>query len=134
MGKVYRDETIDALRKQGYFRFVAIFTWTYQEDAVVRSRLLQFSKEKFTKVGINWETTQGYYLTGARTVLVIGYVKSPAALQAFCSLVVMNTAIQATFYHAIETNELEEVGSWIAEVLGVKPEVGQPFKMKRANE
>jgi hypothetical protein len=134
MGKVYSDETIEALRNRGYFRFVAIFTCTHQEDNEVRTRLLQFSKEAFTKVGIPWETSQGYYLTGARTVLVIGYVKSPAALQAFCSLVIMNTAIQGTFYHAMETNELGEVGLLIADVLGAEAKVGQPFNMRGANE
>ena len=134
MGMVYDNDTIMALRKKGYFRFVAIFTWTYQEDDVVSKRLLQWSKKAFTNVGINWETTQGYYLTGARTVLVIGYAESPAALQAFSSLITMNTGIQATYYHALETNELEQVAFYISRVLGTKAKVGQPFKMKRENE
>jgi hypothetical protein len=129
MGKVYKDDDVKGLTRMGYFRFAAIFTWTYQEDEVVSKRLLQWSKEGFEKVGIKWEFTQGYLLTGARTVIVIGYAASPAALQAFSSLITLNTGIQATYYHALETNELPEVGSYIANVLGTKAEKGQPFKM-----
>jgi hypothetical protein len=122
------------IKEMGYFRFVAIFTWTYQEDDMASKRLLQWSKDGFTKVGIDWKTTRGYLLTGARTVIVIGHAASPAALQAFSSLITMNTAIQATYYHALETNELPEVGSYISRVLGTKTEVGKPFKMSRGKE
>jgi hypothetical protein len=33
------------IKEMGYFRFVAIFTWTYQEDDMASKRLLQWSKD-----------------------------------------------------------------------------------------
>ncbi len=108
MGKVYSDKTYEDLKKAGFYRFVAIFTWTYQDDDVAFKRLLQYSFDRFNAVGIDAATTQGYYLTGARTVIVIGHVKSPIALQNFCSSIIRNTPIQATFYHAVETGEIQD--------------------------
>jgi hypothetical protein len=108
MGKQYSEDTIKELKDGGFYRFVAIFTWTGQDDDVAFKRLLQYSFDRFNASGIHAKTTQGYYLTGARTVIVIGHVDSPIHLQHFCSSIIRNTPIQANFYHAVETSEIQD--------------------------
>ncbi len=54
--------------KQGYYRFVAIFTWAGQDDKVALERLKPYIGHNFPdEMGIDSETVQSYYLTGART-------------------------------------------------------------------
>ena len=108
-------EKLEQLREKGYYPFVAIFTWTHQEDLVALDRFQNAlrwfekyqAKEKLP--GIDPQTAQTYYLTGARTFVIIGYTNSPRELQSFCSSIIFNTAIQANFHHAVEAHELEEV-------------------------
>jgi hypothetical protein len=102
-------DTVKGLSKDGYYRFVAIFTWTGQDDKVALERLSPFiGHEKLSEMGIDPETAQFYYLTGARTELVIGYTSSALALKKFHSAVCFGTNIEAKFYHAVEGYEAAE--------------------------
>ncbi|MGB6064795.1 MAG: hypothetical protein WBG50_08295 [Desulfomonilaceae bacterium] len=51
---------------------------------------------------IDPDTAQFYYLTGARTVVFVGYAKSGMNLKRFYSSICFGTGIEATFYHAVE--------------------------------
>ncbi len=101
--------------QDGYFRFVAMFTWPPQEDKVARERFRQLLDrvdqldELLAGTGILPGQSQAYILTGARTVLIIGYTNSGPGLYSFCSSIMFNTAIQANIYHAVEANELKKV-------------------------
>jgi hypothetical protein len=102
-------DTVKGLSKDGYYRFVAIFTWTGQDDKVALERLSPFiGHEKLSEMGIDPETYQTYYLTGARTELCIGYVKSPMGLSKFSASVTYGTDIKANIYHAVEGWEIAE--------------------------
>ncbi len=99
------DQVADLLTK-GYYRFVVLFTWSGQEDTVAIQKLSPYIGHQFpSEMEIDKDTAQFYYLTGARTVLVIGYTKSAAGLQRFCSSVIRNTLINANVYHAVEGYE-----------------------------
>lgn len=102
---VMRDAVSD-LTKQGYYRFVAIFTWTGQDDRVAIERFRPYiGHQLFSEVGIDPDTAQVYYLTGARTTLVIGYTNSSRGLKQFYSSICFDTGIEAIFYHAVEGYE-----------------------------
>ncbi|MBI4963823.1 MAG: hypothetical protein HY913_11155 [Desulfomonile tiedjei] len=89
-----------------YYRFVVLFTWTGLEDNVAVQRLTPYVGHQFPpEMEIDSESAQFYYLTGARTVLVVGYTKSGAGLQRFCSSVIRDTLINANVYHAVEGYE-----------------------------
>ena len=62
--QMMRDAVSD-LKKQGYYRFVAIFTWTGEEDKVVLERFTPYIGHNFPpEMGIDSTTAQFYYLTG----------------------------------------------------------------------
>lgn len=100
---------VEKLKEKGYYRFVAMFTWAGQDDTVALQRLSPYIGHKFPpQMGIDPETAQFYYFTGARTVLVIGYTNSGAGLQRFSSSVTFGTDIKANIYHAVEGWEVAE--------------------------
>ena len=102
-------DAVYGLMKGGHYRFVAIFTWSGQEDKVAVERLRPYIGHKFPeKMGIESDTAQFYYLTGARTVLVIGYTKSGIGLQQFCSSIIFGTDIKVSVHHAVEGYEAAE--------------------------
>ena len=100
---------IGTLRDKGYYPFVAMFSWSYQDDLIAVDRLKQYLGTSYPDTGIDSETAQAYYLTGARTYLLIGYTNSPIGLQRLCSSVIFNTPIQANIYHAVEAHQLLSV-------------------------
>lgn len=104
--QLMRDAVSD-LKKQGYYRFVAIFTWDGgEEDKVALARLSPYVGHNFPpEMGIDSDTAQFYYLTGSRTELVIGYASSAGGLERFCSSVVFGTDIKVKLYHAVEGYE-----------------------------
>ncbi len=96
-------QTVKNLLEQGYYRFVAMFTWTGKDDEVALERLKPFvGHQILSQMDIDPDTYQTYYLTGARTQLCIGYTKSAAGLRKFHSSVCFGTGIEAEFYHAVE--------------------------------
>ena len=106
--KMTRD-AVKGLRKEGYYRFVAIFTWTGQEDKVVLERFKPYIGHNFpAEMGIDPETAQFYYLTGARTEVVIGYTNSGMGLAKFSASITYGTDIKANIYHAVEGWESAE--------------------------
>ncbi len=88
-----------------YFRFVAIFTWTHQEDELAAKRFLPYI-QSFEGTGIHQETAVCLYLTGERTVIFSGYSNSATGLQRLCSGIIFNTPIQGRFYHAVDAVEI----------------------------
>ncbi len=106
--QMMRDAVSD-LKKQGYYRFVAIFTWTGEEDKVVLERFTPYIGHNFPpEMGIDSTTAQFYYLTGSRTELVIGYTNSAAGLERFCASIYYGTDIKIKVYHAVEGWESAE--------------------------
>ncbi len=112
MGTMLESAVEERLRKDGYFNFVALFTWPHEADKVARERFgLYFKdpKKLFEKTGMDPKYCQGYGLTGARTILVVGLAPSSRALYLYCSEITHDTEIEAKVYHAVDTNELRDV-------------------------
>ncbi|MBI4963820.1 MAG: hypothetical protein HY913_11140 [Desulfomonile tiedjei] len=96
-------------RQEGAYRFVAIFNWTYQEDEIALKRFQPYFSHSFEGTGIDAATAVCLYLTGARTVIFSGFTTSAQGLQRFCSSIVFGTAIEVSFYHAVDANEISQV-------------------------
>ena len=102
-------DSVKGLRKEGYYRFVAIFTWAGQEDKVVLERFKPYIGHNIPpEMGIDPETFQTYYLTGARMHLAIGYTNSGMGLAKFSASITYGTDIKAKIYHAVEGWEIAE--------------------------
>ena len=100
---------VKKLRQKGHYPFVAIFTWTGQDDRVAIERFRPYiGHELFAEVGIDPDSVQVYYLTGERTTLVIGYTNSAKGLKQFYSSICFGKGIAAKFYHAVEGYEASE--------------------------
>jgi hypothetical protein len=95
------------LREEGYYPFVAIFTWTYQEDKEMMKRLGK-GMDYYYGRGIHRDYTFNYYCTGARKLVVIGHTNSNKDLQRFSSRFILGTPIQAEIYHAVDVKELPD--------------------------
>ncbi len=139
MAKVYSKELVE-----GKYRFIAVVTWTGQDDKIAAERFSKWFQmiddpqnpgnqipEILKNTGIDYKTAQGYYLTAARTFMLIGYIQSqitlakdpnsdkkieiggPTGLQRFCARMINGTAIQANFYHAVDTEELQNVFQYL---------------------
>jgi hypothetical protein len=93
--------------KPGHLRFVTLFAWGPGEDEVAAKKMYLLS-EKLPE-GIDGETFQAYYLTGERTMVVIGQAKSQVALQALTSRVTFGTELEPSVFHALEVHELRDV-------------------------
>jgi hypothetical protein len=94
-----------------YYRFVAIFTWTSQEDEVARE---QFKKwldfdNLLKETEIVPKHTRAYSLIGARTLMVIGLAKNMQGLHRYCSEITFKTGIEAKFYCAVDVDELKDL-------------------------
>lgn len=103
-----------ALLKEGYFRFVATFSWTDEGDAMALARFQRYfvsmKKEDWEdKYQIDQDTTHGYYLSGQRTFVVIGYAQRQVLLEKLVSNVIFGAPINAEVVHAVEGEELKEV-------------------------
>jgi|WetSurMetagenome_2_1015567.scaffolds.fasta_scaffold399329_1 hypothetical protein len=96
---------------EGCSRFLAVFTWTHQEDQTAKKKFELGTTALFKGTDIDASTAQAYYCTGARTMVVIGYVKAcnHCGIEKFCSRVIFGTPIQANVYYAVESNELGNV-------------------------
>ncbi len=98
------------LLKKGFYRFVGLMSWESSEDQLAAEKL-HLLVDTIPK-GIDRDTFQGYYLTGERTMVIIGQVDSEAdggaavALQKLSLMVTFGTNIEASFYHAVEAHEL----------------------------
>jgi len=93
-----------------YYRFVAMFTWTSQEDEIARE---QFKKwldfdSLLKETEIVPKHTRAYSLIGARTVVVIGLAKNMHGLHRYCSAITFKTGIEAEFYCAVDADELKD--------------------------
>lgn len=91
--------------KEGYFRFIAKFSWGVGHDEIARQRLIPLFDN--LPDGIDLDTLQGIYLTGEREILFIGQASSPMELQKFCTSVIYDAPIEAHFYHGVEIHELK---------------------------
>ena len=105
MPKPNPDE-IRELLKNGYNPFAILFTWDYPADEVATLKMYNLHL-KLDKKGIR--LGEGWYLTGNRTMIVIGYAKSNVVLQELCLSVTYNTPIRADLYHAIDIHDLASV-------------------------
>ncbi len=111
MGKPDPEEEA-RLKKDCYYNFVAIFTWPPGEDKVAVERFGMYFNDPerlFDKTGLNPKHCDGYSLTGARTIIVIGLTRDAKALYLYCSELIHDTEIEAKVYHAVHTTELEKL-------------------------
>jgi hypothetical protein len=96
--------------KKDFYRFVGLLSWDPSEDQLAAEKLIHLIKT--LPKGIDRETFQGYYLTGERTMVIIGQVDTKAvggaavAVQKLSSMVAFGTNIEASFYHAVEAHDL----------------------------
>jgi hypothetical protein len=100
-------EVLKKLREQGYYPFIAIFKWTYEQDLDMKNRLGKGMDYYYGK-GIHRDYTFNYYCTGARKLVVIGHTNSNKDLQSFSSKFILETPIQAEIYHAVDIKELPD--------------------------
>ena len=115
MGFWMKDK-VEELRKEGYFPFVALFKWTPEQNDDAHQRFDRFDNTPsglLWHTGINDATVQGYYLKSKDILelgfVVIGQVKTEEGLEDFCSNVIYNNSIEATFYHRVEALNLKKV-------------------------
>ena len=115
--------------KQNHFRFLAIFSWDGCDDIVAIDKLktLLNAGDGGKAIpgdldGIDWDTFQAYYITGARKMIAIGQVNATgeekdgewmnpiAHLQKFTTSITLGTSIRAEVYPVMEGFELELAG------------------------
>ncbi len=94
-----------------YYRFIAIFTWTFQDDEVARERFKKWSDFDglLEKTDIVPKHTRAYSLIGERTLIVIGLAKNMHGLHQYCSEITFKTGIEARFYSAVDIDELKDL-------------------------
>ncbi|MEW6112077.1 MAG: hypothetical protein AB1664_08095 [Thermodesulfobacteriota bacterium] len=98
-------QALESLREEGYYPFVAIFRWTYHEDQMMKEKL-GLGMDYYFGEEIHRDYTTSYYCTGARTIVVTGFTKSNLALQRYSAAFILDTPIEANFYHAVDVKEL----------------------------
>ena len=93
--------------RENHFRFVAMFTWENTEDAEAAGKFLN----RFDKLpeGIDFDSFEGYYMTGHRTIVFIGQATSSIAVQRFTSAITFNSAMRGKVSLAVEIHELKDI-------------------------
>lgn len=93
--------------RENYFRFVAMFTWENTEDIEAVKKFLNL----FDKLpeGIDFDSFDGYYMTGHRTIVFIGQAASAMAVQRFTSAITFNSAMKGKVSLAVEVHELRDI-------------------------
>jgi hypothetical protein len=94
-------------REDGFYDFTAIVSWEKGDDEIARQRLLPLIKK--LPAGIEFDTFQGYYLTGERKMIFIGRTRSAGALQELSSLIIYDSPIDARFYHTVEIHKMSQL-------------------------
>ncbi len=94
-------------RLDNHFRFVAMFTWEETEDVEASRKLLSL----FDKLpeGIDFDSFQGYYMTGHRTIIFIGQATSATSVQQFTSAITFASAMKGKVSLALEIHELRDI-------------------------
>ncbi len=90
--------------KDGYSWFAVIFEWESSMDGVAMKKLMDYPEEIFH--GIDRATFLPFYLTGERTMLLLGQSKSGAAIQRLTMAATFGTDISARAYHVMEAHDL----------------------------
>jgi hypothetical protein len=93
--------------KEGYFRFIATFTWEPAEDKAAAEKL--FNIIKAVPKGIDEDTFEGFYLTGQRTMIFIGQATSGESVQRLSSRVSQGNAVRVNISLAVHVNEFVEM-------------------------
>ena len=90
-----------------YFRFVAMFTWENTEDLEAAKKF----RNLFDKLpeGIDFESFEGYYMTGHRTIIFIGQAASAISVQRFTSAITFGSAMKGKVSLAMEIHELRDI-------------------------
>jgi hypothetical protein len=90
-----------------HFRFVAMFTWENTEDIEAVNKF----RDLFDNLpeGIDFDSFEGYYMTGHRTIIFIGQAISTAAVQRFTSAITFDSAMKGKVSLALEIHELRGI-------------------------
>ncbi len=99
-------ELIEKLKKKGFNPFIIHFTWEARDDGLAAKNMFTLHEELEEK-GI--QGGHGWYLTGRRTMIVIGWTDSNVKLQELCLAVTYKTEIQADVSHCIDIHDLVSV-------------------------
>jgi hypothetical protein len=99
----------DAIKKfeeMGFNPFAILFSWGHAEDALAAQRMFNLH-EKLESKGI--QCGHGWYLTGKRTMMVIGWTDSNLKIQDLCLSVTYGSAIDAEVCHIIDIHNLATI-------------------------
>lgn len=97
---------IKKLEEKGFNPFIIIFTWEPGEDGLAAQNMFTLH-EQLEEKGI--QAGHGWYLTGRRTMIVIGWADSNIKIQKLCLAVTYKTEIQADVSYCIDIHELASV-------------------------
>jgi hypothetical protein len=99
-------ELIQRLKEKGFNPFIIHFTWEPRDDGLAAQNMLTLHEELE-----KWEIQggHGWYLTGRRTMIVIGWTYSNVKLQELCLSVTYKTEIQADVSYCIDIHDLASV-------------------------
>jgi hypothetical protein len=92
------------IRKEGFKRYAATFSWPQKEDKMAAKKLLQFHL-KLDK-DHNIQHPRGYYLNGKYRMIVIGLAKDYKEFGALCEVVTRRTQIDYEISEAIDIHSL----------------------------
>jgi len=101
-----KPELIQGLKENGFNPFIIHFTWEPREDSLAAQNMFTLHKALEEK-GI--QGGHGWYLTGRRTMIVIGWTDSNVKLQELCLAVTYKTEIRADVSHCIDIHDLASV-------------------------
>ena len=92
-----------------FYRFLAMFSWHPPEDILALKRLKDLHDPENLKKKFGIFNSQGFYLTGRRTFIFVGFTKAAINLQKLCSSVTFGIPIQAEVSHVVDAHELGEI-------------------------
>ena len=99
-------DLIRKLEEKGLRPFIILFNWEPAEDSAAAQSMLNLH-ETLEKKGI--QGGHGWYLTGKRTMIIIGWTDSNLKLQDLCMSVTYGTEIEADVCYAIDVHDLASI-------------------------
>lgn len=99
------NELKDKYEAEGYMPFVCIAKWAPQDEAAAINRYFQIYE---TPEGQGVKGVHTWNLIGRNSMIVIGWMNSPASLQKFCMSITHGTGISVEVSPAIDHFGLEK--------------------------
>jgi hypothetical protein len=99
-------DLIAKFEKKGYRPFIILFSWEFDDDATAVAKMSDLH-QKLDRLDI--QAGHGWYLTGMRTMIVVGWSNSNLTLQRLCATVTFGNGIQAEVCHAVDIHNLAAI-------------------------